>query len=197
MITIAQYPLELKFPKGTQLSDEEFFLFCQENKELKLERTKDGNIVVMTSTGSETGNRNTEIITDLNNWNRQTNYGRVFDSSSGFTLPDGSVLSPDASIIAHHRWDQLTKEERKKFAPICPEFVVELRPDTDQLSVLQTKMQNWLSNGVKLGWLIDPVNEQVFIYQPDSEVKLVEGFDQVLTGDTVLAGFQFELKLLQ
>jgi len=197
MITLNQYPLELKFPKDTQLTDEEFFLFCQENKELKLERTKNGNIVVMTPAGSETGNRNSEIITDLNNWNRQTNYGRVFDSSSGFTLPDGSVFSPDASIIAHQRWEQLTKEERKKFAPICPEFIVELRSDTDQLRVLQTKMQNWLDNGVKLGWLIDPANEQVFIYQPDSEVEVVEDFDQILTGEPVLTGFRFDLKLLR
>ncbi len=197
MITIDQYPLELKFPKDTQLTDEEFFLFCQENQDLKLERTKDGNIVVMTPTGSETGNRNSEIIGDLIIWNRQTNYGRVFDSSSGFTLPDGSVLSPDASIIAHHRWEQLSKEERRKFAPICPEFVIELKSDTDQLSVLQTKMQNWLNNGAKLGWLIDPAQEQVLIYQPNTEVKTVTGFAQTLQGEPVLVGFRFALQVLQ
>ena len=196
MIIIPQ-PIEIKFPGNTPFNDDEFFLFCQENDHLQLERTKEGNIIVMTPTGGETSNRNSELNGDLIIWNRKHKYGRVFDSNGGFRLPDGSMLAPDAAIVSHERWEALTKEERKKFPPLCPEFVVELKSESDRLATLQTKMQNWLANGVKLGWLIDPDTETAYIYQPDKDVEIVQGFDNSLSGQEILKDFVFELKILR
>ena len=196
MTTIPQ-PIEIKFPGNTSFNEDEFFLFCQENDHLQLERTREGNLIVRPLSGGETSYRNSEINTDLNNWNRKHKYGKVFDSNGGFRLPDGSMLAPDASVVSQVRWEALTKEERKKFSPLCPEFVVELKSESDRLTTLQTKMKNWLANGVKLGWLIDPEAETSYIYQPGKNMEIVSGFDHHLLGQEVLKGFVFELKILR
>jgi len=189
--------LRIMLDEDIQMTEDEFFQFCQENRELKFERTKEGNIIVMTPIGLDTGERNSEINFELSQWNRQSNYGRVFDSSTGFTLPDNSVFSPDAAVIAQHRLDQLTDEDKAKFGHICPEFIIELKSPSDRVAYLQTKMQHWLSNGVQLGWLIDPDAEKAYIYRPDKEVEEVEGFDQVLSGEEVLKGFGLDLQILK
>ena len=189
--------IALKLPKSLQFTDEEFFLFCQENRDLKFERTPTGTIIAMTPTGGETGRKNTNIIIELGIWNRQYDYGIIFDSSTGFTLPDDSVLAPDASAISHQKWNALTLDQKKKFPPICPEFIVELKSESDQITDLQQKMQNWLNNGIQLGWLIDPDNEKVYIYQPDEAVEIIEGFDQQLPAGEVLKDFALDLTLIR
>ena len=131
---LSPHKIELKLPASLQFTDEEFFLFCQENRDLKFERTPTGTIIAMTPTGGETGRKNGNIFGQLFIWNNQTNYGEVFDSSTGFTLLDSSVLSPDVSVIAHQRWNALTLDQKKKFPPICPEFIVELKSESDQIS---------------------------------------------------------------
>lgn len=189
--------MKIQLDQEVQFSDEEFFLFCQENRELKFERTKDGNIIVMTPTRINTGGRNSEINADLTIWCRQTKYGKTFDSSTGFTLPDGSILSPDASVIAWNRLNQLTNVDKKRFGHICPEFVIELKSETDRIATLQTKMQNWLANGVQLGWLIDPNEEKAYIYRPQQAVEVITGFDNTLSGEEVLKGFELDLSILR
>ena len=189
--------MHIMLNEGFQMTEDEFFEFCQENRELKFERTKEGNIIVMTPTGLDTGGRNSEVNFELSKWNRQNNYGRVFDSSTGFTLPDKSVLSPDASIVAHHRLDQLSAEDRAKFGHICPEFVIELKSPSDRVPALKNKMQDWLNNGVQLGWLINPETQKAYIYRPGQEVEEVMGFDAILSGESVLKGFELDLSILK
>lgn len=189
--------MKIELDKDAQFSDDEFFDFCQANRELKFEKTKDGNIVVMTPTGGNTGNRNSSINGYLFMWNLQSGYGKVFDSSTGFRLPDGSMLAPDAAVIAQTRWDKLSEEDQNKFPPICPEFVIELKSKSDQITALQAKMQDWLNNGVQLGWLIDPDAEMAYIYTLGKSMKEVSGFDNTLSGDPVLPGFAFDLSVLR
>ncbi len=179
-----------------QLTDEQFFDFCQQNRDLRMERTADGQIIIMTPTGGITGNRNSEISRQLANWNVQYKKGVTFDSSAGFTLPDTSVLSPDASWMSKERWEALSIEQQEKFPPLCPDFVIELRSKTDNLTELQKKMTAWIQNGCQLAWLIDPENEQVFIYKPGREEEKEAGFDNTLSGEDVLPGFSFDLQVI-
>lgn len=179
------------------MSEEEFFAFCQANRELRIEKDQNGNVIIMPPTGSETGRFNTELITELNLWNRQTGLGLVFDSSTGFKLPNGAVRSPDASWIRKERWDTLAPADRKKFAPLCPDFVVELRSETDNLEKLREKMAEYIENGCQLAWLIDRSSEEVHIYQPQKDILHVHGFDQSLSGEDILPGFSFDLTLMR
>ncbi|OJJ18901.1 hypothetical protein BKI52_22830 [marine bacterium AO1-C] len=189
--------LELNFPEANALSDDEFFQFCQENQGLKFEKTNTGKIIVMTPTGGRTGSRNIKIYLQIATWNEQQQYGEMFDSSTGFKLPDGSTLAPDASIVSQARWNDLSDDEQEKFPPLCPEFVVELMSKSDQLGTLQAKMQNWLANGAQLAWLIDPQDEKVYIYRPQQELEVINGFDNSLSGEDVLKGLIFNLKVLR
>jgi Uma2 family endonuclease len=180
-----------------QLTDEQFFDFCQQNRDLRIERTANGEIIIMTPTGGITGNMNNEILFHLNLWNKKHQSGYVFDSSTGFTLPDTSMRSPDASWISKERWESLTREEQEKFPPLCPDFVIEPRSKNDNLAELQNKMKDWMNNGCRLAWLIDPENQQVFIYKPASKVTTIKGFDNTLSGENFLPDFNFDLKQLQ
>jgi len=179
-----------------QLTDEQFFDFCQQNRDLRMERTADGQIIIMTPTGGITGNRNSEILFHLNLWNKKDQRGYVFDSSTGFTLPDTSVRSPDASWMSKERWEALSIAQQEKFPPLCPDFVIELRSKTDNLVALKNKMTVWIQNGCQLAWLIDPENEQVFIYKPGREEEKEAGFDNTLSGEDVLPGFSFDLQVI-
>jgi len=161
-----------------EMTTEEFFHFCQENDELNFERDEKGNIIFMPPTGSNTGNTNSEINIDLGIWNRKHQLGRVFDSNTGFTLPDGSTRSPDAAWISNQKWNALTDAEKEVFAPVCPEFVIELRSKSDRLQYLQDKMSMWIKNGVHLAWLIDPLEQKTYIYRKDRSVVIVESFDE-------------------
>jgi Uma2 family endonuclease len=188
---------ELHFPETLQFDDEEFFAFCQANPELKLERTKDGEIIVMALTGGKTGIKNSEIIAELTIWNRQAKTGYIFDSSTGFRLPNGATRSPDAAWIAGERWEALPEVKKEKFPPLCPDFVIELKSDSDGLKSAQAKMLEWLENGCRLAWLLDPQEGKLYIYQPGKEVEVQEGFTGRLSGAEILPGFELDLKLLR
>lgn len=182
-------PLELTI----ELTDEQFFQLCQNNRDLRFERSASGDLIIMPPTGSETGNRNIDLSYQLQGWSRQNNLGLAFDSSTGFKLPNGADRSPDAAWVKKERWDALTTEEKEKFAPLCPDFVVELRSKTDSLSKLQAKMQEYIDNGAKLGWLLDRENQRVEIYRPDRAVEVLSS-PQSLSGEDILPGFVLDLK---
>jgi len=184
--------LTLNIPSAVKLTDEQFYQLCLANRDLRLERTAQGELIVMPPTGGETGRRNGDFITDLNLWNRQSKLGFVFDSSTGFKLPNGATRSPDASWVRQDRWESLTPEQRQKFPPLCPDFVLELRSPSDSLETVREKMQEYLNNGCRLGWLIDPQNQRVEIYRLNQEVEIVRS-PTTLSGEDVLPGFVLDL----
>jgi len=174
------------------LTDEAFYQLCQANPDVKFERSAKGELIIMSPTGGESGRRNAEVATDLGLWNRQTQLGYTFDSSTCFKLPNGAERSPDAAWIERHRWESLNREDRETFPPIAPDFVVELRSASDRLSTLQTKMQEYQENGVRLGWLINPQDQQVEVYRIEQPVEVLQ-VPQQLSGEAVLPGFVLEL----
>ncbi|MGL5080823.1 MAG: Uma2 family endonuclease [Microcoleaceae cyanobacterium] len=188
-------PLMVNFHPVIEMTNDQFFEFCQINRELRIERTGIGEIAIMSPTGSETEERNFDLIGQLWMWAKQDGTGIGFGSSGGFTLPDGSVRSPDAAWIEKSRWEKIPPEQRQKFAPICPDFVVELRSPSDRLKVLQEKMQEYIKNGTKLGWLIDPVQKEVYVYRPEVEVECLEK-PVTMSGDPVLPGFSLDLNTI-
>ncbi len=177
-------------------TDEQFFEFCRVNDDLHIERDACGNIMIMAPTGLETGEFNIEISSEIRNWNKATKQGKAFDSSTGITLPDNSVRSPDTMWIQLERWKALPKKERIKFAHISPDFVLEIRSKNDQLKALKAKMRQYIENEVRLAWLIDPIEEQVFIYRKDGSVEHIDNFSTPLSGEDVMQGFQLILSEL-
>ncbi|MEH1835257.1 MAG: Uma2 family endonuclease [Nostoc sp.] len=175
------------------LTDDQFFQMCQQNRDYRFERTASGELLIMPPTGSDTGNRNFDMVVELGIWNKQTKLGKGFDSSTGFTLPNGAERSPDVSWVKIERWNALTPEQQEKFAPICPDFVVELRSRTDSLKELQEKMQEYIENGAQLGWLIDRKNKRVEIYRPGKDVEILDN-PASLSGENVLPGFVLDLE---
>ncbi|MEH2026242.1 Uma2 family endonuclease [Nostoc sp.] len=175
------------------LTDDQFFQMCQKNRDYRFERTASGELLIMPPTGSDTGRRNVKITTQLDIWNSESNLGELFDSSTGFTLPNGAERSPDASWVKIERWNALTPEQQEKFAPICPDFVVKLRSRTDSLKELQEKMQEYIENGTQLGWLIDRKNKRVEIYRPGKDVEILDN-PASLSGENVLPGFVLDLQ---
>ncbi len=179
------------------MSAEEFFRFCQQNPDLKLEREADGIILLGMPTGTRTGRINAKLITKLGAWAETKQSGEVFDSSTGFTLPDQSIRSPDVAWVAKARWESLTEAQKDKFAPICPDFVIELMSETDGLKELKKKMSSYIENGCRLAWLICPSLEEVYIYRNNGEVVPMKGFEnQKLSGEQVLVDFELDLSLL-
>jgi Uma2 family endonuclease len=176
------------------LTDEQFYQLCQDNHELQFERTNKGDLIIMSPVGGESGNREAELIIDLGIWNRQTRLGYTFSSSTIFKLPNGADRSPDAAWIRRERWEALTPDQRRKFPPIAPDFVIELRSATDDLTTMQTKMQEYLDAGVQLGWLINPQQQQVEIYRQQQQVE-VRNLPTELSGEQVLPGFSLSLEL--
>ena len=164
--------ITLNLQPTIELTDEQFQAICSSNRDLKLERTATGELIIMPPTGGETGKYNSNINAQLWLWNQQTKLGEVFDSSTGFKLPNGATRSPDTAWIKKDRWNSLTPQQKKQLIPLCPDFLIELRSDSDSLSELQKKMQEYLSNGLALGWLIDLQNKQVEIYKQNSQVQL-------------------------
>ncbi|MBD1903165.1 Uma2 family endonuclease [Trichocoleus sp. DQ-A3] len=186
-------PLVVRIPPSMPMTDEQFFEFCQINRNLRIERNKTGEIVIMPPTGSETGNREGNIFGQLWLWSEQDGTGITFSSSTGFILSTGAERSPDASWIKLERWNALSSEQQQKFAPICPDFVIELRSASDNLKPLQEKMLEYMSEaGFQLGWLIDRKNRQVYIYRPSQEVECLDNPDTV-SGDRVLPGFSLNM----
>jgi Uma2 family endonuclease len=182
----------LNLESAIDLTDDRFYQLCRNNPDLKFERTAQGELIIMPPTGGETGRRNTNLILDVGNWNRKTQLGQVFDSSTCFKLPNGADRSPDVSWIQQNRWDALTPEQKEKFPPICPDFVIELMSPSDTLKVVQAKMQEYMDNGVKLGWLLNREDRQVEIYRANQEVETLQS-PTSLSGETVLPGFILDL----
>ena len=187
--------ITLNLQPTIKLTDEQFALICSTNRDLRLELTTTGELVIMPPTGGETGKKNSSINAQLWLWNQKYKLGEVFDSSTGFKLPNGATRSPDVSWIKKARWETLTSTQQKKFIPLCPDFVIELRSNSDNLSDLQDKMKEYLANGLILGWLIDPQHKQVEIYQPDRAVKIISN-SKKLSGNDVLPDFTLDLKYI-
>lgn len=181
--------------RRVKLTEEQFALLCQENRDVRFELTAQQELVIMPPAGSETGWRNGRLTYRLIAWSDVDSTGLAFDSSTGFTLPNGAIRSPDVSWVQRARWDALTQEQREKFAPLCPDFVVELRSRTDRLADLQEKMQEYLDNGARLGWLLDPIDTRVYVYRPGQSVEMRENPD-TLSGDPVLPGFVLPVREL-
>ena len=178
-----------------EMTEEQFLQLCSDNGDLRLELTAKRELIIMPPTGGTTSNRNSELTADLVIWSRQDGTGIVFDSNGGFTLPNGAVRAPDASWILLSRWETLTPAQQDRFAPICPDFVIELRSPSDGLRDVQGKMAEYIENGARLGWLIDPQGRQVHIYHPGQPVEILEEPDSV-PGDPVLPGFVLDLKAI-
>jgi Uma2 family endonuclease len=177
------------------LTDDELFALCASNDMLRIERTAKGEIMLLHPTGGGSGYRNADLTTQLSVWNKRHRLGIVFDSSAGFFLPSGAMRSPDASFVIRARWDALSKQEQEKFPPLCPDFAVELRSKNDALADLQTKMrEEWMGNGCRLAWLIDPFSETVYVYRQNGSTSEVQGFDNTVSGEDVLPDFVLELK---
>jgi Uma2 family endonuclease len=182
-------PLVLQIPPSMQMTDEQFFEFCQVNHALRIERNKLGEISIMSPTGSETGNREVSILGQLWVWTEQDGTGIAFSSSTGFKLSTGADRSPDASWMKLERWNSLSAEQQEIFAPICPDFVIELRSPSDNLQPLQEKMEEYMREpGVQLGWLIDRKNRKVYIYRPGLPAECLDN-PHTISGDPVLPGF--------
>lgn len=186
-----EYEFVIKPVEG--LTDEMFFDLCQANSELRMERDQYGNIIVMSPMGASTGNFNAGVIGEIWLWNRHNKLGYSFDSSTGYTLPNGAVRSPDVSWITKNRWEGLPEEERKKFASICPDFAVEIRSETDRMKTLKAKMEEYRDNGCRLGWLIDRQGEAIHIYREDGSIEIKKGESTELSGEDVLPGLIMEL----
>ncbi|WP_201980544.1 Uma2 family endonuclease [Hymenobacter rubidus] len=189
--------IKLKSAVLERLTDEEFYQFCMDNRDLRIERDAHHQITIMPPTNSETGASNGQLTRLLGNWAEDSGLGIFFDSSSGFTLDTGAMLSPDASWIAWENWNALSPDDRRGFARICPDFVVELLSPTDRLTDTMRKMEHWLEAGAKLGWLIAPGTESVYIFEPGQPVRPVVGFDQELVAGPLLPGFRLELRRLR
>jgi Uma2 family endonuclease len=176
-----------------KLTSEQFYQLCEENPDLKLERSANGELIVMPPTGGETGKRNLTAGAQLWTWNEQTELGEAFDSSTGFTLPNKADRSPDASWVEKSRWSALTPEQREKFIPLCPDFVLELVSPSDSLKKTQEKMQEYMENGCRLGWLINRKKREVEIYRPGQDVEVLQS-PLTLSGENVLPGFVLNLQ---
>lgn len=191
LIQTESMPLTVNLP-ADQMSLAQFYEFCQANPDLRIERTASGEVVIMPPTFSDTGNRNFNVAAQLWGWTEQDGTGIGFDSSTGFTLPNGATRSPDASWIKLERWNALTAEQQASFAPICADFVIELRSASDALVKLQEKMQEYLANGASLGWLIDRKSRAVYLYRPDCEPVTLEN-PETISGEPELPGFVLKM----
>ncbi len=185
-------PVVLQLQPAIALTEDQFYEFCQLNRDFRIERNAMGELVIMPPTGSETDERNFNLVGQLWVWTKQDVTGVGFGSSGGFTLPNGAVRSPDAAWIKRDRWEAIPVEQRKRFAPICPEFVIELRSESDNLRILQDKMQEYIDNGTQLGWLIDRKQRRVFIYRPNIAVEVLDN-PKTLYGEPLLPGFVLDL----
>lgn len=180
-------------PPTLKVTDEQFREIAAANRDLRLEKTATGELIIMPPTGGNTGKRNLDLSYQLYAWNKQSKLGVAFDSSTAFILPNGAIRSPDAAWVNQQKWESLTPEQQDDFPLICPDFVIELRSKTDTMKYLREKMQEYLDNGAKLGWLIDPKNQQVEIYRPLQTVEILDS-PQSLSGEEVLPNFVLDLR---
>src|ERR1035437_552548 len=175
------------------LTEEQFFLLCVRNKELRIEKDKHQNIIIMSPTGAKGSNYNLKLGHVFESWNERKNSGIGFDSNSGFTLPNGAMRSPDLSWIPYEKWNKIPEAEQERFPHICPDFVIELVSKSDSLKQQKEKMEEWIENGCRLGWLIDPATRTTYIYKPKMEATQIP-FNETLSGEDVLVGFELDRK---
>ncbi len=175
-----------------EMSDEQFFEFCQLNRDLRIERTAEGDLRIMPPTGGETSHRNAKLIMQVMFWAKQDQTGVVFDSSGGFDLPNRATRSPDVAWVRRSRLQALPKEQKQKFIPLCPDFVIELRSRSDSLKQAKDKIQEYIENGAQLGWLIDADNKRIYVYRPGKKVEQLDNA-QTISGDPILPGFVLDL----
>jgi Uma2 family endonuclease len=192
LIQSEQTPMTVNFPLIAQMTSEQFYEFCLANRDLRIERTATGEVIVMPPTFSDTGNRNFKVAVQLGIWAEKDGTGETFDSSASFTLPNGATRSPDASWIQSERWNALTDEQKASFAPICPDFVIELRSASDRLTTLQDKMQEYIDNGALLGFLIDRKERTLHLYRPNQAPQIIENPAEV-QGNPELPGFTLRM----
>lgn len=186
---LAEMPLPLRFRPETPMSDEELMRFSAANDSVRVERDANGEILVMTPAGSKTSKMNSRITRFLDAWAEEDGRGVAFDSNGGFTLPDGSMRAPDAAWVELKKWESLSAEDQARYAPICPDFVIELRSQSDSLPELEAKMKQWIANGTKVAWLIDPEQRTVSIYRPDDQPEVLVHPTSV-QGSGIVAGFE-------
>ncbi len=187
-----EWSLHVDF-SSVPLTSEQFYRLCNDNPELRMELTAKGELILMSPTGAKTGYRNSELNYQLVGWAKADGNGITFDSSTVFALPTGAKRSPDASWIQRKRWDALSDEEQEKFAPLCPDFVAELRSPSDQLATLEAKMDEYIQNGARLGWLLDPIEKRIYAYRPSRKVEVLENPTHV-EGEDVLEGLVVDLQ---
>jgi len=190
-VSLNSFTIHLK--PAIELTEDQFFALCQLNRDLRLERNAEGDIIVMPPTGGETGNRNAEITGQLVIWTKQNGIGAAFDSSTGFKLPNGADRSPDAAWVQKSRLAVLTQEEKEKFLPLCPDFVIELLSPSDELEEVKAKMDEYIENGARLGWLLEPRSRRVYVYRPGESVIMIENTGQI-SGEPELPGFVLNLR---
>ncbi len=182
-------------PRYQKFDDEFFFALCQANETARLERDSNGNIILMPPTGTETGRYNAELSVEIGIWNRHKKLGYIFDSSTGFKLPNSAVRSPDMSWISQDHWEAISKIDKQGFAPLCPDFVVEIRSKSDDLKELKEKMEEYRDNGCRLGWLIDRAGKQVFIYRENGSIEIKQGTTVNLSGEDILLDLSVQIDL--
>ena len=192
--TVETVPFALRLPSSLcDMTDDQFFDFCQANRDLRIERTAEGDIMIMMPAGFGSGRRNARITAQLSAWAERDGTGIAVDSSAGFKLPNRATRSPDAAWVLKSRLTGFSNEELEKFLPLCPEFVIELRSPSDRLADLQRKLAEYIENGARLGWLIDPLNGQVLVYRPGRAVEVLD-HPQTISGDPELPGLVMDLK---
>jgi Uma2 family endonuclease len=196
-IITSDYDIELEIPSLKNMTDDEFFNFCVQNKKTRIERDENYQIYIMPPVENDSSAKNSIINLELGLWNKKHGKGIVFDSSAGFYLPDRSMRSPDAAWISNDRWIKIEQEEKSKFAHIAPDFIIELLSPSDRLSQLKKKMQKWIQNGVLLAWLINPEDQQAIIYRIDGSIETINSFEETLSGENVLPGFELNLQDLK
>ncbi len=188
------HTISLKIPPKIDIfSDDELYEFCQQNSDLRIERDENGQIFIKMPTGIKTSIHNSELLTEVGIWNDIYAVGEVTGSDGGYILPDGSMRVPDVAWISHERLATVSEKDLKKFAPVCPDFVIELRSESDTLSELKDKMLKWIKNGVRLGWLIDPNDQKIYVYEPEKEI-VEKSFSDTLSGENVLNGFTLNIQ---
>ena len=188
----APMPLELRFEPAIEMTEELFTAFCAQNSDMRIELTAEGVLEIMPPTKGDTGAKELDIAIDLGIWARADGSGVAFGPTAGFTMPNNAIRSPDASWVLRSRLAALSDDDKNRFIPICPDFVVELRSATDRLSVLKAKMEEYIANGALLGWLIDPINRRVYVYRPNAQVEVLDAPD-TLSAEPELAGFALNM----
>jgi len=182
-------------PLMPKFSDEEYAEFCRQNPDLRIERTSEGDLIIMPPTGGKSGTQNFHLTAQFGVWVLKDGTGKGFDSSTEFSLPNGAKRMPDMSWVGNERWNALSDKQRKQFPPLCPDFVVELRSPSDRLKDLQQKMEEYIANGAQLGWLIDPFDKRIYVYRPGRDIEILEDPKEV-SGEPLLKGFTLDVQAL-